>query len=50
MATIKAVYLDNQFYWPVLECAEALNVPIYLHPTPPPQTVIDVSMAGSHRW
>jgi predicted TIM-barrel fold metal-dependent hydrolase len=36
-------YLDNQFYWPILECAEALNVPIYLHPTPAPQAVVDVS-------
>ena len=39
-------YLDDQFYWPILECAEALNVPIYLHPTPPPQAVIDVSYGG----
>jgi hypothetical protein len=39
-------YLDNKFYWPILECAEALNVPIYLHPTPPPQPVIDVSYGG----
>jgi predicted TIM-barrel fold metal-dependent hydrolase len=42
----KGRYLDNQFYWPLLECAEALNVPIYLHPTPPPQAVIDVSYGG----
>ena len=42
----KGRYLDNQFYWPILECAEALNVPIYLHPTPPPQAVIDVSYGG----
>jgi hypothetical protein len=39
-------YLDNQFYWPILACAEALNVPIYLHPTPPPQPVIDISYGG----
>jgi predicted TIM-barrel fold metal-dependent hydrolase len=39
-------YLDNKFYWPILECAEALKVPIYLHPTPPPQPVIDVSYGG----
>ena len=39
-------YLDNQFYWPILECAEALNVPVYLHPTPPPQPVIDISYGG----
>lgn len=39
-------YLDNKFYWPILEAAEALNAPIYLHPTPPPQQVIDVSYGG----
>lgn len=26
-------YLDNKQYWPLLEAAESLNVPIYLHPT-----------------
>ena len=25
-------YLDDRKYWPILEAAEALNVPIYLHP------------------
>lgn len=39
-------YLDNQFFWPILECAEGLGVPIYLHPTPPPQPVIDASYGG----
>jgi predicted TIM-barrel fold metal-dependent hydrolase len=39
-------YLDDKFYWPILECAEALNVPIHLHPTPAPQAVIDVSYGG----
>ena len=39
-------YLDDKFYWPILEAAEALNAPIYLHPTPPPQQVIDVSYGG----
>ena len=39
-------YLDNKFFWPILECAEKLNAPIYLHPTPPPQGVIDVSYGG----
>jgi predicted TIM-barrel fold metal-dependent hydrolase len=39
-------YLDDKFYWPILECAEALNAPIHLHPTPPPQAVIDVSYGG----
>ncbi len=39
-------YLDDKFYWPILECAEALNAPIHLHPTPPPQAVIDASYGG----
>ncbi|TWP54364.1 amidohydrolase [Lentzea tibetensis] len=28
-------YLDDEFFWPILERAESLEVPIYLHPTPP---------------
>jgi len=28
-------YLDDRKYWPLLEAAEALNIPIYLHPTTP---------------
>lgn len=28
-------YLDNKEYWPLLEAAEAMNIPIYLHPTTP---------------
>jgi predicted TIM-barrel fold metal-dependent hydrolase len=39
-------YLDNKMFWPILESAEKLNAPIYLHPTPPPQAVIDVSYGG----
>jgi uncharacterized protein len=39
-------YFDNKFFWPILERAEALGAPIYLHPTMPPQAVIDVSFGG----
>jgi predicted TIM-barrel fold metal-dependent hydrolase len=39
-------YLDDRFYWPILECADALDVPIYLHPTRPPQAVIEASYGG----
>jgi predicted TIM-barrel fold metal-dependent hydrolase len=39
-------YLDDKFFWPIFESAEALNVPIYLHPTKPPQRVIDASYSG----
>lgn len=39
-------YLDDHFFWPVLEAAEALGAPIYLHPTKPPKPVIDASFGG----
>jgi hypothetical protein len=39
-------YLDDKFFWPILERAESLNVPIYIHPTAPPQPVIDAYYAG----
>lgn len=40
-------YLDDPFFWPILERAEALEVPIYLHPTPPPRAVVEASYAGN---
>lgn len=43
---INGRYLDDKFFWPVFECAETLNVPIYLHPTVPPQPVIDAYYKG----
>lgn len=39
-------YLDDKFFWPILECAEALNVPVYLHPTVPPKPVVEASFGG----
>ena len=39
-------YLDDKFFWPILECAETLGAPIYLHPTPPPKAVIAASYGG----
>jgi uncharacterized protein len=39
-------YLDDKFFWPVLECAEKIGAPIYLHPTRPPKPVIDASFGG----
>jgi predicted TIM-barrel fold metal-dependent hydrolase len=39
-------YLDDKFFWPILERAEALNVPIYLHPTVPPKPVVDALYGG----
>ncbi len=43
---IQERYLDNQFFWPVLEAAEALGVPIYLHPTQPPKAVVEAYYSG----
>jgi uncharacterized protein len=39
-------YLDDKFFWPILECAEKLNVPIHIHPTRPPQPVVEASFGG----
>jgi predicted TIM-barrel fold metal-dependent hydrolase len=39
-------YLDDKFFWPMLEAAQSLNAPIYLHPTPPPKAITDVYYAG----
>ncbi len=40
-------YLSDQKFWPILEAAEALDVPIYLHPqTAPEPTVNEFAEAG----
>jgi len=39
-------YLDDKFFWPILECADALDVPIYVHPTVPPKAVVDALYGG----
>jgi predicted TIM-barrel fold metal-dependent hydrolase len=43
---IQGRYLDDKVFWPIFERAEALNVPIYLHPTQPPKPVIEASYGG----
>lgn len=43
---IKGRYLDDEYFWPILECAEKLNVPIYLHPTQPFKSVKDIYYGG----
>jgi predicted TIM-barrel fold metal-dependent hydrolase len=40
-------YLDDEFFWPILERAEALSVPLYLHPTLPSQQVIKAYYTGN---
>lgn len=39
-------YLDDIFFDPILARAEALDVPIYLHPAAPPKAVVDASYGG----
>jgi uncharacterized protein len=39
-------FLDEEFFWPIFEAAEALKTPIYLHPMPPPKAVYDAYYAG----
>ena len=33
-------YLDDAKFWPIFEAAEALDVPVYLHPQTPPPSMI----------
>lgn len=44
---VRGRYLDDPFFWPILERAEALHVPLYLHPTRPPQAVVEASYIGN---
>jgi len=44
--TIGGRFLDDPAFAPVLETAARLNVPVYLHPGPPPQPVAEVYYAG----
>jgi len=44
--TTEGRFLDAEEFFPVLEAAEALGVPVYLHPAPPPQVVYEAYYAG----
>ncbi len=46
---IRGRYLDDKIFWPFLARAEALDVPVYLHPALPPRAVIDASYGGFPR-
>ena len=39
-------FLDDQFFWPMLEAAEALEVPLYLHPSYAPKPVMEAYYSG----
>ena len=43
---VRGRYLDDKSFWPIFERAEALNAPIYMHPTRPPQAVVDAQYSG----
>jgi len=42
----KGVFLDHPSVRPVLAAAERLDVPIYLHPAPPPAVIVDTYYSG----
>lgn len=37
---VQGEYLSDRKFWPIFEAAEALDVPIYLHPNSPPKAMI----------
>ncbi len=39
-------YLDARDFWPILECAERLEVPIYIHPSHPSKAISDLYYGG----
>jgi 5-carboxyvanillate decarboxylase len=38
-------YLNDQKFWPIFEAAEALGVPVYVHPNTPPREMIGPLLA-----
>jgi predicted TIM-barrel fold metal-dependent hydrolase len=40
-------FLDEARFTPLFEAAQALDIPIYLHPAPPPQAVYDTYFASA---
>ncbi len=44
-------YLSDKKFWPILEAAEALDMPVYLHPNTPPkemiQPMLEVGLDGA---
>lgn len=41
-------YLDDAFFWPIFQRAQALQVPLYLHPTLPTQAVSELLYVGNY--
>lgn len=44
--TMRGKFLDDPQFTPLFEAAQALDVPIYLHPAPPPQPVQEAYFNG----
>ena len=44
--TANGQFLDHPRFTPIFEAAQALDVPIYLHPAPPPKPVMDAYYSG----
>lgn len=44
--TTDGKFLDAPEFFPVLEAAEALGVPVYVHPAPPPEAVAKAYFSG----
>ena len=44
--TTKGVFLDDPRFTPIFEVAQALDVPVYLHPTLPPKSVEEAYYGG----
>jgi predicted TIM-barrel fold metal-dependent hydrolase len=43
---VRGRFLDDQFFWPIFERAEALDVPIYLTVKSPPEAVMQAYYSG----
>ncbi|KAI1381227.1 amidohydrolase 2 [Hypoxylon crocopeplum] len=41
-------HYDDERFWPVFETAERLDVPLYIHPAPPPDSVIKERYSGNY--
>jgi uncharacterized protein len=44
--TTQGIFLDDPRFTPIFEAAQALDVPVYLHPTLPPKAVEDAYFGG----
>ena len=44
--TVNGQFLDDPKFTPFFEAAQALDLPIYLHPAPPPKPVMDAYFSG----